>query len=245
VALTNLDGQYPIGTPDALEPSGDAPPAADALDGYTMSYENDFIGTTIPTGWFIFTGIPGGDPGGHFGSSHVVVSDGLLDLNAYRDPNWHNRWVTGGLCQCSVAHTYGAFFERSRVTAAGANEVVLLWPVSNKWPPEIDFNETDGSDSYTSSSVHFGKTNHFVRLQLNIDVTQWHTYGVIWTPQSILFTVDGRIWGTFTDSADIPKVPMDLNIEQRQECEEHRQCPTEPESLEVDWVAEYLPASQS
>jgi hypothetical protein len=85
---------YPIGTPNSSEPSQYGPPAADALSGYTLSYVADFTGTTVPPGWDIFTGVPGGDPGGHFGLSHVVVANGMLSLNTYRDPSWYNRWVT-------------------------------------------------------------------------------------------------------------------------------------------------------
>jgi len=241
VAPFNLNGRYPVGTPDSTEPSGEAPPSSQALVGYTPSYQNDFTGTAVPPGWEVFTGIPLFDPGGHFGISHVVVSNGLLQLNTYRDPSWGDRWVTGGICQCGVARRYGAYFVRSRVTGAGPTEVQLLWPAAiHMWPPEIDFNETGGTDASTTSSVHFGKANNVVRSKVVIDMTLWHTWGVIWTPTNILYTVDGRIWGQFRVASDISKVPMTLDFEQRQECEENRQCPTAPESMQIDWVAEYL-----
>lgn len=235
----NVNGSYPIGTPDQAEPSSFSPPSADALVGFRLTYQNDFTGTEVPPGWNVFTGIPGGDPGGHFGISHVVVSNGVLQLNTYRDPAWHNRWVTGGICQCGLARRYGAYFVRSRVTGAGPTAVELLWPLTNIWPPEIDFNETGGSASSTTSSVHFGATNNIVRSSVTIDMTLWHTWGVIWTPHHILYTVDGRLWGQFRVASDIASVPMTLDFEQRQECENHRQCPTAPESMQIDWVAEY------
>jgi hypothetical protein len=234
----NANGTYPVGTPDSTEPSGDGLPSATALDGYTLSYENDFLGTTLPTGWDIFTGVPGSDPGGHFGISHVTVDNGLLTLSTYRDPQWGNRWVTGGLCQCGLSQRYGAYFVRSRITGAGPNEAELLWP-SGKWPPEIDFNETGGSITTTSSSVHFGAANHIIRREVTTNMTLWHTWGVIWTPTTITYTVDGRIWGTFNVAQDISHAPMTLDFEQRQICEEHRQCPTAPTSMDIDWVAEY------
>jgi hypothetical protein len=230
---------YPIGTPSTTEPSTFAPPSATALPGYTQSYVNDFTGTTLPPGWDIFTGLPGGDPGGHFGISHVVVGNGMLSLNTFRDPSWYNRWVTGGVCQCGVSRKYGAYFVRSRVTGAGPTEVELLWPTSNTWPPEIDFNETGGSIVSTSSSAHYGATNHIVGRHIDINMTLWHTWGVIWTKNELTYTVDGRVWGVVNGAQNISAVPMTLDLEQRQECEENRQCPTVPESMEVDWVAEY------
>jgi beta-glucanase (GH16 family) len=165
----------------------------------------------------------------------------MLELNTFRDAAWHNRWVTGGLCQCGVAQRYGAYFVRSRITGPGPNEAELLWPAGKEWPPEIDFNETGGSVTSTTTSVHYGSANHIVRSEININMTQWHTWGVIWTPRYIVYTVDGNIWGTFKVPSEISRVPMTLDFEQRQICEEKRQCPTAPQSMQIDWVAEYAP----
>lgn len=233
---------YPVGVYNGLEPSGEAPPIASALPGYTLHYVNDFIGTELPAGWSTFTGIPGGDPGGQFASSHVTVSNGLLQLNTWRDRHFHNHWVTGGLCQCELARTYGAYFVRSRVTGAGPNEVELLWPVTNRWPPEIDFSETLGKLSFTSATIHFGNTNTMVHRTLNVAMTQWHTWGVIWTPTNITYLIDGRVWGVVTQSSQIPSVPMTLDMEQRTRCTIGRQCPVAPVTMQVDWVAEYVPS---
>lgn len=239
VGVANTQFQLTIGTPDPTETSAYAPPAANALSGYAESYVTNFAGTSLPAGWDVFTGIPGGDPGGHFGASHVVVGNGMLSLNTFRDPAWNNSWVTGGVCQCGVSKKYAAYFVRSRVTGAGPTEVELLWPTGNQWPPEIDFNETGGSITSTTSSVHFGATNHIVPRRVVINMTLWHTWGVIWTPTEVIYTVDGRIWGEFTNTQDISSAPMTLDLEQRQECEENRQCPTSPESMQINWVAEY------
>src|ERR1019366_3986573 len=199
---------YPIGTADSSEPSGEAPPAPTALAGYTQSYVSDFTGSTLPAGWNVYTGIPGGDPGGHFGGSHVVVSGGLLTLNTYRDAAWNNQYVTGGLCQCGLAQTYGAYFVRSRLTGRGPNEVDLLWPAANAWPPEIDFSETGGSDNSTTGTVHYGAANNMDHRKVMINMTQWHTVGVIWTPTSLTFVVDGQVWARDNVISHIPKQPM-------------------------------------
>ena len=130
---------FPVGTLNALQPSGYSPPGPHALRGYHLNYSNDFSGTKVPSGWYLFDGVPGGLPGAQFSSAHVVVKNGVLQLNTWRDPRFHLKWVTGGLCQCGFPQTYEAYFVRSRITGAGPNEVQLLWPASNTWPPEIDF----------------------------------------------------------------------------------------------------------
>jgi Glycosyl hydrolases family 16 len=230
---------YPSGTVDLTDPSGVAPPGANALPGYRLTYVTDFEGTTLPSGWNVFTGIPAGDPGGQFASTHVVVHDGTLALNTWKDPKYSNRWITGGLCQCGVAKTYGAYFVRSRITGSGPNEAELLWPANNVWPPEIDFNETGGVVYATSSTIHWGPINQIEQRHLNINMEQWHTWGVIWTPALVTYVVDGQVWGTITNASEIAKVPMTLDFEQRQLCAIGRQCPTRPVSMLIDWVAEY------
>jgi hypothetical protein len=238
---------FPVGTADSSQPSGFDAPSASALAGYTQSYVTDFPGTSLPAGWQSYSGKPSGDPGGQFGSAHAVVSNGMLSLNTFQDPAYGNEWVTGGVCDCGHTLTYGAYFVRSRVTGAGPTNVELLWPASNNWPPEIDFNETLGSSTATTATVHWGSSNSQYHSNLsNIDMTQWHTWGVIWTPSSITYTVDGRVWATVSgSSAQIPDVPMTLDLQQQTWCgaSPAYACPSAPESMQINWVAEYTPNS--
>ncbi|HEY5091668.1 MAG TPA: glycoside hydrolase family 16 protein [Acidimicrobiales bacterium] len=218
-----------------------APPGTNDFSGYTESYVQDFTGSSVPNGWDVYSGLPGGDPGAQWGLSHVTVSGGLLSLNTWQDPAYNNEWVTGGLCQCGVARTYGAYFVRSRVTGSGPTNVELLWPTSG-WPPEIDFNETSGVTSGSSATTIWainGSNRSQIQSTINIDMTQWHTWGVIWTPTSLKYTVDGRVWGTVTNPSGIPSVPMTLDLQQQTWCSTNFACPTAPTSMQVDWVTEY------
>jgi Glycosyl hydrolases family 16 len=237
-APASADAPYPSGVSDAGEPSGMAPPAADALAGYTQSYVQDFTGSSLPDGWSVFTGTPGGDPGAQWGASHVTVSGGMLNLNTWRDPAYNNEWVTGGLCQCGKPMTYGAYFVRSKVTGPGPSQVELLWP-THGWPPEIDFNETGGTVGGSSATLHFDSNNDQDQRTVTTNMTQWHTWGVIWTPTSVTYTVDGRVWGSVHVASEISDVPMTLDLTQQTWCTSNWACPTAPQSMEVDWVAEY------
>ena len=236
---------YPVGVPGPREPSGLGPPGPGALAGYHRSYTADFSGAALPPGWVTFTGVPGGDPSAQFDPSHVIVQNGMLRLVTYQDPRYHNRWTSGGLCQCGRPVSYGAFFVRSRISNAGPNEVELLWPASNHWPPEIDFNETGARANGTSGTVHHGTFRHDQFIQQNlggIDLRQWHTWGVVWTPTAITFTLDGKQWGTtLTTPGTIPQVPMTLDLQQRPQttCPVTQICPPQNQAMYVDWVAEY------
>ncbi len=237
-------GGYPVGDPSSTEPSGEAPPDPDALPGYQQSYVTDFTGSSLPSGWGPFSGTPGSDPGTSWDPSHVVVSGGMLQLNAYQDPSYNNEWVTGGVCQCEVAQTYGAYFVRSKLTGAGPTQVELLWPTVG-WPPEIDFDETYGATDGSMATLHYDSNNDQIQQTVSIDMTQWHTWGVIWTPTSVTYTVDGNVWGSVTVASDIPSQPMTLDIQQQTWCSSSFACPTSDESTDVDWVAEYTADSSS
>ena len=222
------------------EPSGALPPRS--VRGYHLAYCNDFRGSQLPAGWSKFDGVPGGDPGGMFLPSHVLIAGGLLRLNTSRDASAGNNWATGGTCQCSVARTYGAYFVRSRVTSGGDDNVELLWPAGAVWPPEIDFNETSSSPAKTGWYVHYTAKNHRIAKALRINLTKWHTWGVIWTPTTLTFTVDGKEWGVVKNSAAVPHRAMTLDIQQQTLCGIAPGCPTKPLSMLVDWVVEFAPA---
>jgi beta-glucanase (GH16 family) len=134
--------------------------------------------------------------------------------------------------------TYGAYFVRSRVTGPGPSQVELLWPTQG-WPPEIDFNETGGTTGGSSATLHFDSNNDQDQRTVTMNMTQWHTWGVIWTPTSVTYTVDGHAWGSVHVAAEISDVPMTLDLTQQTWCTSNWACPTAPQSMEVDWVAEY------
>ncbi len=230
---------YPIGIPDRAEASGMGIPSPSAMSGYTMTFSSNFPGDRLPTGWTRYRGQPLDDPGAEFATAHVSVSGGVLRINTWRDPAFQNRWVTGGVCQCAMPQTYGAYFVRSRVTGGGASSVQLLWPASNTWPPELDFNENAGLINSTSSTIHFGPTNQVDQRKVFINMTKWHTWGVIWSPKSIKYIVDGVVWGSITTATEIPNIPMRLDLQQQTWCAQDRLCPSVPVSMIVNWVAEY------
>ncbi len=232
-AIVRPHGLYPIGIPDALEPSGVAPPAANALPGYQRSYVTDFGGAQLPAGWSKFAGPANGDADAYWGLGHVLMGGGMARLLTYRDGR---RWVSGGMCLCKQSIFYGAVFVRSRVTRAGPDEAELLWPKANVWPPEVDFNES-GSLTATSWDVHYGNGSAFVQGKHSVDLAKWHTFGVIWTKSRLLFTVDGVVWGNVTARAAVPHQAMTLDIDQQARCSGRwAACPTGTTALQVDWV---------
>ena len=237
---------YPVGIPDPSEPSGFAPPPSNAVPGYSEIYSTDFPGNTMPSYWPLYSGQPGGDPGALFAQSQVGVTSGVLTINTSLQPGAPAQWLTGGTCLCGIpGQTYAAYFVRSRLTGPGPTGVELLWPDANVWPPEIDFNETYGGTTSSTATIHWAANNSQQQIMVHTTMTAWHTWGVIWTPTKVIYTLDGRIWGTITNQGEIPTIPMHLSLQSQTWCGASSPwaCPTQPESMLVDWVAIYTPNS--
>jgi len=141
----------------------------------------------------------------------------------------------------------------------GIAPVLLLWPASNNWPTdgEIDFAEDGGqnprSTSYLSD-VYYGACGSddacVDQQSTSVDWSQWHTYGVEWTPGKIVFTLDGNNVATVT--SNVPTGPMHLGMQDQMEGSQicgggWEACPdaTTPAEVDfdIDWVVDYSPAS--
>jgi beta-glucanase (GH16 family) len=200
--------------------------------------------------WGLYSGQPGGDPGGWWDPSHVVVQGGIAHLKTYRDSAFGNRWVSGGMSSShAVKQTYGKYLVRFRATPGyGVSNVLLLFPSADHWPPEIDFAEDGGTSSTgrpsMSASLHYGADNSQIQRSVSADFTKWHVMGVEWTPGKLVYTIDGRVWGTVV-SLYVPSETMEMDLQaQAGTCgDQYTPCPdaTTPAlvDLQVDWVQIY------
>lgn len=222
------------------------------LQGWHQVFADDFSGTTLNTSlWRVYSGQPGGDPGGWFDPNHVSVSNGLLTISGYQDAADGGKWATGGISSSpGLIQTYGKYLVRLRFEkGVGISHMILLWPADNGWPPEVDFSEDNAGNRQTDySTLHWGADNSQLQNVLAIDLTKWHTFGVEWKPGSLVYTVDGHVWATSSGS-QVPSVPMVMDIQtQAWACgtSTWEQCTnaTTPShvNLYVDWAVAYAPA---
>jgi beta-glucanase (GH16 family) len=221
--------------------------------GYTcqLVFSDDFNGTALDgTKWGTYYGQPGGDPGGFWDGSHCTVSNGVWNLETYRDPAFGNRWVScGASSSYALKQIYGRYIIRMRMDAGkGVAGIALLWPVADVWPPEFDFWENGGittTRNSTSATLHYGLSNSQIQHSLRgVDFTKWHTVGVVWRPTKLVYYLDGSPWAT-VDSIHVPSQPMEMDVQtQAGTCgDQWAPCPdsTTPAyvNMQVDWVRAY------
>jgi beta-glucanase (GH16 family) len=173
-----------------------------------------------------------------------------LNLETYRDSRFGGRWVSGGLSNArALKQTYGKYEVRFRVdNGKGVAAILLLWPVRDHWPPEIDFAEVGGMTGRRgsmSATLHYGAADDQIQRSVRADFTRWHTAGVEWTPGKLVYTLDGKSWGTVR-SRHVPREPMELAMQaQAGTCgDRYAPCPdaTTPAkgNMQVDWVRAYM-----
>lgn len=172
-----------------------------APSGYTLVYQQDFNGSSLPGDWnlgyYFNTGVP---------SSAVTVSGGAVHLT----------WTPGGHNDISISS--------SQTWNKGYFEVRMKWTTSvGAWPAiwfirpagvnpngEIDMFEGQGDDNHAyfatlhewngSSQIWNSGSNRFSLP--SVDFSQYHTYGMLWESNKFTWYLDGTVVHqyTFTDS---------------------------------------------
>lgn len=135
---------------------------------------------------------------------------------------------------------YGRYEVRARMDAVDGYKVAwLLWPESRVWPRdgEIDFPEKDLNSSTVHGFVHHqGATvgSDQAAFRKTIDATQWHTYTIEWSPNLVVFYLDGVEFGRTTDR--VPNTPMHWVI-QTETVLNGQKPGAQTGHVQIDWVA--------
>ncbi|MGB4758545.1 MAG: glycoside hydrolase family 16 protein [Candidatus Saccharimonadales bacterium] len=253
---TAADGQAVKFGVASGSPSGVAMPVGN-ITGWAQTFTEDFNGTSLDTsrGWgkYVADPIPS-MPGGLWTADRVAVGNGVLTLTA--NDRGDGRWSSGGVANTGGGkRTYGKWLMRMRMDKSnGVKYAALLWPSGGSWPVdgEIDFAEDGGGNrTGTAATTHYAGTDgtgHYtVQRSTAVDMSQWQTVGVEWTPGNLKYTLNGQVWGTVTSpAAAIPDGPMFFAIQTEANTLGATQWMTtvdasspRPTKLEVDWFVVY------
>ncbi|MFE9106018.1 glycoside hydrolase family 16 protein [Actinomadura geliboluensis] len=190
------------------EKTGGAATAAQRYGWGRPLAHDEFNGRLDREAWELYDGE------GHAGKGRrspeaVTVQNGALLITGTPDG------TTGGLGWRDGDRKYGRWEARLRMNRACAcyNANVLMWPVNGGGGTapeggggEIDYMETYGDDGLRKGAnffLHFdqrkgseqkGREGNSGRLdgRADVDLTEWHTFALEWTPKEINGYVDGR-----------------------------------------------------
>ena len=228
--------------PQTGEPSGEPIPTTPPA-GYQQLFADDFTSTALGPDWHRYSGNTFGcsnrtcattwDP------SHVVEGGGLLSLEAYGG-------VEGGAALWLNVNgasdpTYGEYLVRSRVSGLGVTQVMTLYS-DGTWPPEIDWNESQRHQRIQRARVvqRFGRPDPHRRWAERGGPDPVAHLGIITTPSTITYTVDGNVWASMPNYVT---TPTHLTLQQMlwpaSDPYEQATGPIPPASevdLQVDWV---------
>ena len=156
-------------------------------------------------------------------SENARVENGLLVIEARREPYEGAQYTSASLT--SVGRwTYGRIEVRAKLPK-GRGTWPAIWTLGTNirevgWPAcgEIDIMEHVGFDpGRIHANVHTHAYNHVKATNKGNSISvpgaddEFHVYDVVWTPQQISMSVDGRQYFTFDkESADTAVWPFDL-----------------------------------
>jgi beta-glucanase (GH16 family) len=196
--------------------SRQAPKSSPAnTSGWKLVWQDNFEGTGTPPQWYSDTG------GYGFGNNQLqwnssenaqLSAAGGLVITASKGGEKQTCWYgpceyTGVRIQTRFSQTYGRF--EARIKLPGGKG---LWPafwmipaadVQNQGasPGEIDIIEINNSNPYLVTGYAHGDNAHKYRAADVLDLpvsSQYHIYGVDWTPKGITWTIDGHAYGHFS-----------------------------------------------
>jgi len=235
----------------AASASGLAMPA-DAPMGFTQVFADDFTQavpegsfpaavsgkwTAYPYGWHDTTGLGTYNPG------IVSFHDSMMDIRLNVDskgivnvaapvPLLSNKNANNG-------QLYGLYEMRFKADLVqGFKTAWLLWPDSESWPldGEIDFPEgwldgTIGAYTHHQNGTSGSDQDAF---GTQVSYADWHTATLMWTPESVIYLLDGVQVGQSTSR--IPSTPMHWVIQTETS---EQPAPGATAHVYIDWLVAY------
>lgn len=178
------------------------------MSDFTTAFRDDFNGSSIDrsTWTSIYSGTYGN---GMFDWTSDQIEVGGGHLTIATENEWGG-WVSGGLATIPHGQTYGRYEFRARFDEGqGTAGAILLWPSNNVWTDEVDIVETHDPSRDSFAFTNHGGSNE--TRYINIDVSDWHTYQLDWTPGSLVLRVDGNEVARITDH--VPSQEMSFGMQ--------------------------------
>lgn len=194
-------------------------------DGWQLKFNDDFNGDSLDSSkwspcywWADSKGCTNGSAGDlqWFAPDEVLVEDGILRLRAQKRQSNGKQYTSGMIASHDkFSFQYGYVEMRAKVPKGnGFWSDFWLLSQNKKWPPELDIAEFIGSNTTNvHMSLHYDQGGHKNSTgwwggKEGMDLAKdYHTYGVEWTADKIIWYVDGVERRRYTGEG-IPQEPM-------------------------------------
>ncbi|HEU5051521.1 MAG TPA: glycoside hydrolase family 16 protein [Hanamia sp.] len=146
---------------------------------------------------------------------NVIVKNGMLHITALKEDYKGSHYTSARiLTKGKFSFKYGRVEVRAKLPS-GVGTWPAIWMLGSNidsvnWPScgEIDIMEHLGRDMHTIYGTlhypgHYGDHANGKTIPIK-DATQFHVYGLEWSPEEIKISLDGKVYQTVKNSADIP-----------------------------------------
>lgn len=201
--------------------AGEEEPEEFATEYEDLLWEANFDtdGPLDPAVWNFETGNNNGwgnQEAQYYTENNAVVEDGNLIITARaEDTNGFDYSSSRITTKDNFEFTYGRVEARAKLPE-GAGTWAAIWMLGSNheevgWPEtgEIDIMEHVGNDQNTiHGTLHYpgrsgGNADGGSKVIANAS-TEFHIYAVEWSPERILFLVDGEVYHTYANNPDSP-----------------------------------------
>jgi glycosyl hydrolase family 16 len=252
VSATATTAASTAAAPSKFDPSGETMPVGD-LDGWRQVFTDDFstdvalgdFPTAVAAKWSVYSS-PAKDTFGHgsYSPERVVSVDNGV-LNKYIRAEGDEFLVAALLPKVPGTSRQGQMYGRYAIRfktdpIEGYKIAWLLWPDSRVWPRdgEIDFPERDLASDIVTGFVHHQGAKRGSDQESAIvpyDSTTWHTAVIEWSPDLVVFILDGEVIERVTER--VPNTPMHWVIQTETTLTSTVPPVSAAGNVQIDWVA--------
>jgi Ricin-type beta-trefoil lectin domain/Glycosyl hydrolases family 16 len=242
---------------EAVDPSGLAMPVGN-IPGWHQDFTDDFT-ENVPVGDFpaavsskwgdYLDGWPDTTHHGTYEPTKVVsIQNGVMNMYLHTENGVHMVAapypILPGATGSGGGTVYGIYevrFKAQQVT--GYKTAWLLWPDSeNEDQGEIDFPEGNLQQEILAFMHHVGSDPQKQQdaYHTGVSYAGWHTATTMWTANSVIFLLDGKVVGDSTDKAVIPHTPMHWVLQTETRTGGGPPSDSATANVEIDWVSVWL-----
>ncbi len=175
---------------------------SDAPNGYNLVWSDEFEGSSLDTSKWEYN--IGAEP--YWGNNelefytkrqeNVYVENGLLHIRAKKESYGGKEYTSGRIVTRRKFDFKYGFVEARIALPSGMGIWPAFWMLAaNDESDEIDIIEAVNTENIVYSTCHWfpdGEYQHKSGQSERFDITQFHTYTMLWTDSVLQFAIDGK-----------------------------------------------------